>query len=80
MSAETKKTVPARLVRLLIFLWIAVANIGVDFGLLIQGPWREGKVVLLLFLMVAVGFAAYCTSGIVDLFRETQADAENQVI
>lgn len=81
MEKSKKLMIPGKLIRYLIFLWLAAINIGVDFGLLMYSAKRNPGMIILVFLMiVGIIFAVYCTIGIVNLFREEVSEAENQLI
>jgi len=80
MTEEKNTLIPMKLIKYLIGLWIAVINLGLDFGLLIHGRWNPGKFILMCMVIIALGAGVYCTKAIINFFRELQTDAENQLI
>ena len=80
MTDERKTLIPAGLIKNLLFLWIGAINIGLDFGLILRGRWNPGKFVLMFVMAFAIGLAVNSTNAIINLFKEIQTDAENQLI
>ena len=77
---DKNQMIPARLIRYLISLWISVLNIGIYFAFLIHGRWHPAKIIVVLLMPVAIGFSVHTSNAIIKLFREHQAEAENQVV
>ena len=80
MTEEKNTLIPMRLIKYLIGIWVAVFNIGLDIGLIRHGRWNTGKFILMIVVIIAIGAGVYWTKAIINLFRELQTDAENQLI
>lgn len=61
---------PKRLIQCLVYLWIALINVGVDFGLLLKASQSTGVVILIFLFAVSIGFSIYWTRELVALFRK----------
>ena len=70
----SQEYLPNKLVRYLVYLWIALINVGVDFGLLLKATRLTGVVILLTLFTIAVLFSIYWTRALVDLFRNLSGD------
>ncbi len=80
MENTEKTMIPGKLIKYLFWLWGGAINIGVDLGLITHGRWNNPKIILVVLIAVAFFFAINGTLGIIKLFKETQIDAENQLI
>lgn len=65
---------PKKLTQYLVYLWIALINVGVDFGLLLKATRSIGMVILYVLLVISVLFSIYWTRELVSLFREQCTD------
>lgn len=61
---------PKRLVQYLVYLWISLINVGMDFGFLLKATRSFGVLILLVLFTVSILLSIYWTKALVDLFRE----------
>ena len=81
MEKDEKLIIPGRLIRYLVFLWLAIINTGINFGLILSSFNRIPGIFIHVPLMFASGvFAIFCTIRIVNMFKEKVSEAENQLI
>ena len=67
---STQEYMPKKLAQYLVYLWIALINVGVDFGLLLKANQSFGVVILIILFAVSILFSIYWTKELVNLFRE----------
>ena len=70
IESAGQEYLPKKLVITLVGLWLALFNMGIDFGLLMKADRGFGVVILIAFLIVSLGFSIHFTRGLLDLFRE----------
>ena len=68
-----QESLPKRLVQCLVYLWIALINVGVDFGLLLKANRSTGIIILILLFTIAIGFSMYWTRELVNVFKKQSA-------
>lgn len=69
IESTAQEFLPKKLVINLAGLWLALISMGIDFGLLMKANLGIGVVILICFLLVALGFGIHFTRGLLDLFR-----------
>ena len=67
---NTQEYLPKRLIQLMVYLWISLFNVGMDFGLLLKAQRNLGLVILIPLFAICIGLSIHWTKELLDFFRE----------
>jgi len=67
---NTQECLPKKLVQILVYLWICLFNVGMDFGLLLKAERSFGLVILIPLFAVCIGLSIHFTKELVNFFKE----------
>lgn len=69
-ESSRQELLPKRLVQCLVYLWIALINVGLDFGLLLKATQSIGVWILILLFAISIAMSIFWTKELVSLFRK----------